>query len=435
MAEELLNALAKIDDLKVAARTSAFSFKGKNPNVSEIGRVLNVNSVLEGSVRKSGNRLRIMVQLVNAADGYHLWSERYDREMRDIFDVQDEITLSVVDALKLKLFGKKKAAVLKRGTDNTEAYQLYLKGRFHWNKRTKESLKSAVEYFNQAIAVSPGYALAYAGLADCYVLFTNYGVAPPGESYPKARAAAQKALEIDATLGEALNTLATVKQDYDWDFEGAKRDYQKAISLNPNYPTTHQWYGEFLAQMGCKDESVAELRNALELDPLSLIISKVLGGTLLFARRYDEAIAQTKKVLEMDENFAPAHSDLGWCFTKQGIYDEAIAEFQKGVTLTNGSPSQLEGLAYAFVQTGKRSEAQKILEQLKQRQRSEYVDSGFFAIIHAGLGEKDKAFTSLEKSYQEHSAGMVFLKADPRFDDLRDDPRFQELLRRVGFTP
>ena len=432
LAEELLNALAKIDDLKVAARTSAFSFKGKNTNVSEVGNILKVKTVLEGSVRKSGNKLRITVQLINAADGYHLWSERFDREMKDIFDVQDEITLAVVDALKVKLLGTEKKAVLKRYTDNTDAYRLYLNGRFFWNKRTKESLKSAVEYFNQAVAVDPSYALAYAGLADCYVLFTYYDVAPPGEAYPKARAAAQKALEIDDTLGEVLVTLAVVKEDYEWDFAGAERDFQKAIALNPNYPTAHQWYGEFLAQMGRKDESIAELRHAQELDPLSLIINKVLGGTLLFARRYDEAIAQNKKLLEMDANFAPAHTDLGWCYTEKGMHDEAIAEFQKAVALTNGNPSQLAGLAYAFAKSGKQGEAQKILEQLKERQKNEYVDSASFAIIHVALGEKDKAFASLEKSYQEHSVGMLSLKGDPRFDDLRDDIRFQDLLRRVG---
>ncbi len=414
LAEELLNALAKIEDLKVAARTSAFSFKGKNVEVSQIGNALSVKTVLEGSVRKSGNRVRITVQLVNAADGYHLWSERYDREMKDIFDVQDEITLAVVDALKVKLLGTEKKAVLKRYTDNTDAYRLYLNGRFFWNKRTKESLKSAVEYFSQAVAVDPSYALAYAGLADCYVLFTYYDVAPPGEAYPKARASAQKALEIDDTLGEVLATLAVVKEDYEWDFAGAERDFQKAIALNPNYPTAHQWYGEFLAQMGRKDESIAELRHAQELDPLSLIINKVLGGTLLFARRYDETIAQNKKLLEMDANFAPAHTDLGWCYTEKGMHDEAIAEFQKAVALTNNSPSQLAGLAYAFAKSGKWGEAQKILEQLKKRQKDEYVDSASFATIHAALGEKDKAFASLEKSYREHSVVMLSLKGDPR---------------------
>jgi serine/threonine-protein kinase len=306
LAEELLNALSKIEDLKVAARTSAFSFKGKNANISEIGEKLNVKNVLEGSVRRSGNKLRISVQLISAADGYHLWSERYDREMKDIFDVQDEITLAVIDALKLELLGDEKAAVLKRYTENQEVYQLYLKGRFFWNKRTDESLRKAVGYFQQAIEIDPNYALAHAGLADSYFyLGYNFGFMPPDEAMPKAISAARTALELDKNLGEAYCSSGLVKLFYEWDLAGAAEDLQSSIALNPHYPLGYHIYGFYLAAIHGKfDEAIVEAKKALNLEPLSIPLHNIVALLLLDARHYDEAIPVWRKAIEIVPNNA-----------------------------------------------------------------------------------------------------------------------------------
>src|SRR5215813_10725255 len=320
LAEELLNALSKIDGLKVAARTSAFSFKGKNAEAREIGKTLNVNTVLEGSVRKSGNRIRITVQLVNAADGYQLWSERYDREMQDIFDVQDEITLAVVNALRLKLFGEEKAAVLKRYTDNAEAYQLYLKGRFFSYKYTADAIEKAIEFYEQAIAIDPEYALAYVGLADAYFFLgipdSPAGILSPQESLPKAGAAAERAIELDESLGEAWAALAHVREK-SYDVTGAEEAYRRCFALSPNDSYGHVYYGIFLSGLGRHEKALAEVRRGQELDPLSLGINAIQGYPLYFARRYDEAIAILERVLEMDESFPWTYQMFGLSYVQK----------------------------------------------------------------------------------------------------------------------
>jgi TolB-like protein len=433
MTETLISNLSQIPNLDVKARSSVFRYKGKDTDPQTIGQELNVQAVLNGRVVQRGNDVTLYIELVEPATEKVLWKTDYTRPLTDLVPMQRDIARDVSDRLRVKLSGSDAQKLARNYTENTEAYQLYLKGRYQWNKRTKESLKRAVEYFDQAIDKDPGYALAYAGLADCYVVFSSYGVESAAEAYPKARAAAQKALEIDGTLGEAWATLAQAKWSYDWDFIGAESDFRKAIELNPNYPTAHQWYGEFLLIMGRVDESLAELRRAQELDPLSLIISKELGTALLFAGRYDEAIMQQRKVLEMDENFAAAHFDLGWCHLMKGMYDESIVEFQKARAIRKDSVFELSGLASAFAKAGNRQEARKILQQLTERKQREYVDPYFLALIYAALGEKEDAFANLEEAYKERSDNLPLLKVSPAYDDeFQSDPRFQDLLLRLG---
>ncbi|MFL6228385.1 MAG: protein kinase domain-containing protein [Pyrinomonadaceae bacterium] len=432
MTETLIGSLSQIPKLSVKARNSTFRYKGRETDLQKIAQELNVQAILTGRVVERGEELLLSLELVDAKTENVIWSEQYTRRQADLLSLQSEVARDVSSKLRTKLSGADERKVTKSYTADPEAYQLYLQGRYHWNKRTEAEIKKSIDYFNQAIARDPNYALAYAALAQSYVVLPEYSNTLPTESFPKAKAAAQKALDIDDTLGEALLTLAVDKQDYDP--PAAVRDFQKVIALDPNNPTAHQWYGEFLGLEGRMDESIAEMRRALELDPLSLIINKQLGTSLLFAHRYDESIEQEKKVLEMDASFAPAYRDLGWCYTKKGMYDEAIASFQKAMALGVGDAAKPPGLAYALAKSGRRGEAQKILEEMKERQKREHVDAGDFAVIHTALGDKDEAFADLEKAYKEHSRWMGYLKVDPALDDLRDDPRFQDLLRRAGPT-
>jgi len=434
LAEELLNALAKIDGLKVAARTSAFAFRDKAAGVSEIGRALGVTTVLEGSVRTSHQRMRIAVQLVNAADGYHLWSERYDREMRDIFDVQDEITLAIVDALKIKLFGDERAAALKRGTEDAEAYELYLRGRFCWNQRTAESVRQAVGFYERAIARDPLYALAHAGLAESYVLFPWLSVAPPHDSMPKARTAALRALEIDDALAEAHAALGVYLSFYAWDQPASERELRRAIELQPGSATAYHWLGNIaLLAMGRWDESLAAERRAGELDPLSLSIASDTGVTLLYARRYDEAIAQFRRTLAVDPKFYVARYHLGLTLHAKGDYAAAIAEHRTCLE-SDGDPWVTALLAFSLAKAGRRAEALAEREKLIAESAGRYVPNIGLAIIHAALGEPDEALAWLEKDFAERSLFPPFYAWDPVFDDLRDDPRFADLVRRVALA-
>src|SRR6201988_1124964 len=435
LAEELLNALSKIESLRVAAGTSAFSFKGKETDVREIGTKLNVSTVLEGSVRKSGNRVRISVQLVNAADGYHLWSEKYDHELKDIFDIQDKISLAIVDALKLKLLGTEQT-IVKRYTDNTEAYQLYLKGRFFVNQRTSQSLLKAIEYFNQAIALDANYALGYAGLADAYMVL---GVPDPVtealspiESLTKARAAAEKALEIDTSVGEVYAALAHIKwKERDW--VGAENDYRRSIELNPHNPIAHFYYAVCLAGLGRRDEAVKEIRRAQEFDPLSLPVNASVVYVLYLCRRYDEAIEAGKKTLELDASFPLTHQRLGLPYVQKMKYSHAINEFQLAVNSSNRAPQPLISLGHAYAVSGNKVEAQKLLEELGRLSQQRYVSSYGLAAIYVGQGDKEQALGWLEKAFEEDNTELTFLKVDPRLDPLREDPRFQTLLKKVGF--
>jgi serine/threonine-protein kinase len=432
LAEELLNALAKIDELKVAARTSAFSFKGKNTEAREIGRTLNVNTVLEGSVRKSGNRIRITMQLVNTADGYHLWSERYDREMRDIFDVQDEITLAVVDALKLKLLGAKKAAVLKRYTDNTEAYQLYLKGQFHYGKYSESDWRKAIEYFEQALALEPDYAPAYAGIAVVCGSLWYYGYDARPEVIDKQRAATSRALEIDPDLAEAYHSQALVQFFSDWDFPAAGQSFLRALALNPNHALTHAFYGFWLIAMGRRDHAVATARRARGLDPLSLVSGIVAGWTLWFAQHYEEALNVARTLLEMDAHFGEALRLLGLCHWALENYAEAEEALLKALA-EGAAPVARANLAVVYAHAGKQEEAQQILQQIRSINERGNLPAVILAYCLAFLGEVEEAFVWLEQAIAERNSELVFLGALPeRLVQFRRDPRFTGLLQRIG---
>ncbi len=434
LAEELLNALAKIEALRVAARTSAFSFKGKETDVREIGRKLNVSVVLEGSVRKSGNRLRITAQLINVTDGYHLWSERYDRQIEDLFEIQDEVTLAVVDALKLKLLSSEKASLLKQRTENTEAYQLYLKGRYYWHQRTEEAVKKGIECFEQAIDIDPNYALAYAGLADsCSLLgLSEYSALSPTEAFPKAKQASVKALEIDNTVAKAHVSLAFGRMYFDWDFQRAESEYQQAIELNPSYATAHHFRALNLMATGQTDLAIAEMNKAQALEPLSLIINTNLGWMLYFARQYDQAIEQYQKTLEMDKNFYPARFRLGQAYLQTGSIDKAVKEFEQAVTLSERKARPLALLGYAYGLSGNKTGAESMLEELNELSRKRYVSSLEVARIHLALGEKNQVFDCFNRAVEEREGWLIWVKLEPSFDSLRSDSRYTELLRRMG---
>jgi serine/threonine-protein kinase len=431
--ESLINNLSQLPNLRVIARSSAFRYKGRAVDPQAAGHELGVQAVLTGRIVQRGDRLVISVELVEVRNNRQLWGEQYNRKLADILAVQDEIAREITDKLRLRLSGEDKKRLSKRYTENTEAYQAYLAGRYHWNKRTEEGLKKAIEYFEQARERDPGYALAYAGLADCYALLGDYGFLPPRDAYPKAKAAAEKALELDDTLAEAHTSLAFAKVQYDWDWPGAEREFQKALALNPNYATAHQWYSEYLSAMGRHDEALREIRRAQELDPLSLIIHAVVGRALYFARRYDEAAEQCRQTVELDPNFGVAHLFLGRIYLAAGKYDEAVKELQEARRLAGGTAVMAE-VVHALAVAGRRTEAEQLRAEL-EKMKDGYVTAGRLALISVALGDKDQAFMWLDKAYDERSDTLLFLKVEPRFDSLRSDPRFAALLRRIGLPP
>jgi serine/threonine-protein kinase len=434
LAEELLNALSKIEDLRVAARTSAFSFKGKNAEAREIGEKLSVKNILEGSVRRSGNKLRIAVQLINAANGFQLWSERYDREMKDIFDVQDEISLAVVDALKVKLFGEEKAAVLKRHTRNAEAHEYYLRGLFHFNRFTPDGFQKAIEYFNRAIAVDNRYASAFAGLANAYVEMAFFTFSAPGEWMPKARKAVNTALALDATLDEAHNSLAIIKMYYDLDYPGAEREFKRALALNPGNSNICMWYAWYLGLMGRFEESFEAYRRALELDPLSEMINTSVGIVYYWAGQQTRAVTRLQKVLEVNPHYSLAQSFLAEAYAQRGDFAAAAAT-AASLRQSANDPLTLPTIGYVYGKIGDRQAAQEILTAVEQRATREYVSALNFAQIYAGLGDTEQTLAWLEKACRERPFWITFVKVDPKFDFLRSDPRFIEMLNRIGFPP
>ena len=431
LAEEIINTLTQIENLHVVARTSAFTFKGKQEDIREIGRKLNVESVLEGSVRKSGNRLRITAQLINIADGYHLWSEKYDRVLEDIFAIQDEISLAIVEKLKGKLLREDKSRLERRFTDNEEAYHLYLKGRFHWNKRMVDDIKKAVNYFNQAIEKDSSYALAYVGLAQTYVLFPQFFGSPGKEYYPRAEVAARRALELDENLAEAYSALGLINYVYAWDWLGAEREFKKAIELNPNYPTTYHWYSLMLNSEGRLDEAMNEIKRAQQLDPLSLIIIVNVGWVLYFMRQYDKAIDQYKKALELDQNFMLAHFGLGNAYCQKGIFADAIAEYQKVRLLVGSSPFGLGWLGYTYARSGKKSEARKVLDELLAFIKQDHVVSYEIGLVYNGLAENNRAIEWIEKAFEERDRFVVDVNVEPALNNLNSEPRFKALLHEM----
>jgi TolB-like protein/tetratricopeptide (TPR) repeat protein len=432
--DEIVTRLAKITELKVISCTSTQRFKSAPDDLPAIAKQLGVANIVEGSVQRAADEVRVNVQLIRPETDAHLWADTFDRKLTDIFKIESEVARTIADSLQAKLSGSEQHAIAARPTDNTEAHQLYLKGRFFWNKRTGQNLNKAADYFNEAIAADPKYALAYVGLADAFALMPYYGAGAPLDCFPKAKTAATKALELDDALAEAHTSLALVLC-YDLDFSQATREFQRAIELNPNYPTAHQWYGSAdLVALSRFDEAIAEVKRAIELDPLSLVINSDLGMIYYRARRYDEAVEQLRKTLEMDPGFYYAHWNLGSALAAKGALGPAIEEYQKARALNN-DPSMLGLLAHAYGFSGNKAEAMKILDQLAALSKQRYVSAYSFALIYIGLGDKEEALRWLEKSYQDHASDALrFIRVEPLLDPLRGDPRFEELVARV-FAP
>jgi TolB-like protein/Tfp pilus assembly protein PilF len=436
--ETTINSLSRVPGLAVIARSSIFRYKGREVDPQTAARELGVEAVLTGRVVERDGTLLISAELVDAGTNRQLWNGRYKRNLSDLIAVQSEIARDISEHLRQKLSNDEHRRVTESHTSNTEAFKLYLRGRYHWNKRTREDISKSIGYFEQAIAADPGYALAHAGLADAYNLLPTLGAATPQESFPKAKAAAIRALEIDDKLPEAHTGLAFVRQGYDWDFAGAEDGYRRAVELNPNYATARHWYSRLLLQLGRFEEAVVEAKRAQELDPLSLIISTYMARVFRDARRYDEAMEQARKTIALDKNFAHAHYTLATIYEEKGMFEEAITEFQTNAVLTGESTEaaaqKAAQLRAAYRKAGAVGYWRRRIAQMKEDMIRGYVSPAEIASIYARLGQDREAFAWLEKAYREHDALLVWLKTYPAFDGLRSDPRFTDLLRRVGFT-
>jgi eukaryotic-like serine/threonine-protein kinase len=432
LSEELINALSHIQDLRVAARTSAFAFKGKEIDIRDVGEKLNVSTVLEGSVRKSGQRLRITAQLINIEDGYHIWSGQFDREMKDIFDIQEEIALTIVDQLKLKLVKGEKEKILKRSTENHEAYELYLKGRYFWYRRYEKGMQRGLQYFQQAIEKDPGYALPHVGIADTFAILGLFGFMPPHQAFARAKASAKKALEIDPDVAEAYATLGWIATFYDWDWPAAESHFLKAIQMKPEYALAHHWRGVYLSLMGRFDDAIREMRKACELEPLEPANPSHLGSVLYMARHFDESKVELRKVIESDPDFWVAYWHYSLNLLAEKKWEEAIATLHKLVELTAGSALALSFLGFAYGSAGMKDEANKILERLDGLAKERYVGFLLRATVWQGLGEKNNAIENTEKAYLEREPLLATIKASPLFDSYRLEPRYQELLKKMN---
>lgn len=431
MTDELITDLAKIHRLRVISRTSIMRYKETSKSLPEIAHELNVDAVVEGTMLRSADRVRIRVQLIDARTDSHLWAEVYERDERDILSLQNDVASSIARQINLELTPLHPAS-LPPHQPRVEAYSAYLKGRYEWNKRTPAALRKSVEYFQSAIEQDPNYALAHEGLAEAYSVMNDYDLLAPKESYSNAKSEALKALELDDTLGEAHATLAAVKEDSEWDWAGADREFRRAVELSPNYATAHQWYGEYLLRVGRIEEGVAEMQRAEELDPGSPVMNAEVGGAFYWARRYDNSIEQLRKSIAMEPNFSYAHSWLGFAYLQKGMYNEAITEFQKAVDVSGGSSTFLAALGHAYGLAGKKEQSRTIIEKLKAISRQSYVSPYDMAIIYTGIGDEDQALNWLEVGYNLHDPAMDMLQVEPALDTLRSDNRFQDLIRRVG---
>jgi eukaryotic-like serine/threonine-protein kinase len=431
--ETLMNKLSQLPNLKVLPRTSVFHYKGKEPDPQAVGKSLNVQAVVTGKVVHTDDSLSISAELVDVQNNRHLWGDRYTRKLAEILVLQEEITRQISDQLRTRLSGEEKRRLAKLYTENTEAYQLYLKGRYFWNKRTEKDLKKAIEYFEQTIAIDPTYALAYAGLADSYALFgfSLYAALSPREADQKAESAALKALEIDDTLAEAHTALGLIQFRSKWNWLKAESEVKRAIELNPNYALAYQYYALVLASMERQDEALTTIKRAQELEPVSFILNAAVARHLYWARQYDQAIEQLRKTLELDPNFMAAHFRLGLVYEQKGMYEEAIAEFRKARTISENNPFVIAGLGHVYGLSGNRNKAQELISELKELSNRRYVSAYDMAVIYSGLGERDQAFAWLEKAYQERSGSLVYLKVEPVFDPIRSDRRFADLLQRM----
>jgi serine/threonine-protein kinase len=428
----LINNLATVPKLRVMAQSTVFRYKGREIDPQGIGRELNVRAVLTGRMMQSGGSLRIGTELVDVATGSLLWGAQFDRKPGDIFVIQDEISSEISGKLRLQLTHAEKKRLVKRHTEDAEAYRLYLQGRHHWNRWTEEGFYKAIGYFQQAIEKDPSYALAHDGVADCYVLLGWNSYLPPKDAFPKAKVAAMAALEIASDLGEAHTDLAAVLWLHDWQWAEAQNEFKRSLELNPCYPTANHYYAECLMTLGRNAEALARMKKSLELDPLSLIINVAIGWAYYHARQYDEAVAQLLRTVELDPNYPMTYWILGLIYRDTARYDLAISAGEKGVNLSGGSPLMRAALAQTFAAAGAPEKAIEIADELNELAKQRYVAPHFFAGIYVGLGEHDRAIEYLEKSCAEHCHWLIYLHVDPSMDDLRNDPRFQDLLRRVG---
>jgi TolB-like protein/DNA-binding winged helix-turn-helix (wHTH) protein/Tfp pilus assembly protein PilF len=432
MTDALITRLAQISTLRVISRTSVMTYKNVHRPLAEIAHDLNVDAVVEGSVSRAGERIRVTAQLIDARNEKHIWAASYDEDIRDTLVLQSRVTRAIAEKIRATVNPQEQLTLAKSRTVDPDAYEAYLKGRYFWNKRTGEGLRTAIDYFRRAITIDPSYAEAYAGLADSYAVAGDwkYGVLPPLDAFPKATAAAAKALVLDASLGEAHASLAYALDLYGWDWVAAETEYKQAIQLNPGYATAHQWYSWHLFMVGRDDDALNELRRAESLDPLSLIINADIADALCVAHRYDEAVEQSEKTLKMDANFAVGHYELGQALVQKHMYDQAIVEFQRAIELSGHSGAFDSNLGYAYAVSGRKEEALKIVDELESRHPTNYSVDADIALIYVGLDDRDEAINRLNKAFDARFKASILRR--PAFDPLRSDPRFQDLLRRMG---
>lgn len=428
MADSLITTLSNVNQITIRPTSAVRKYTGLEQDAVAAGREQRVDGVLDGSIQRLGDRIRVTVRLLRVEDGTQLWAGTFDEKSTDIFVIQDSISKQVAEALAVQLTGEERELLTKHHTDNTEAYQLYLKGRYFLNKSTEEDFKKSIDYFKQALEKDPNYALPHAGLADAYAQLGNYGLIQMNESYPRARSELIRALEMDEKLGEAHASLGFILMNYYWDWGEAEKRFKRAIELNPNYAMAHNWYSQELSFRGRSQEAIGEAKRAQDLDPLSLWTNSNIGFVSYLARQYDQAILASQKTLELDPNFAVAHMIIGLSYVQKKMYDEAVSELQKG----RSNPDSRALLAYAYAVAGKRNEALKVLDDLNQVSKQKYVSPFPIAVAYVGLGENDRAFEALEKAYAERSWGMGMLAVNAVFDPLRSDPRFSALLGRVN---
>ena len=434
MTDELIASLARISSLRVISRTTAMEYKGTHESLEKIARDLHADAVVEGTVLRSGGRVRITAELVQVSTDRHLWADTYESPLGDVLALQNQVASAIVSQIRIKLTPQDRKQLATTQPINSEAFEDYLKGRYYWGKRSEDGLDKAIHYFQAATEKDPHYALAYAGLADCYGILgaAIVGTIPTSEVAPKANAAAIKAVELDPMLAETQTALATVQFNYDWNWPASETGFRRAIQLNPSYATAHQRYSLYLIAMGRTEESLAEIYRARSLDPLSLSMNLSLGWRLYMARRYDEAIAQLHDTIEMDPTYLLAHIVLGQCYEQKGEFSQAIAEFQKAASLSPDNPPAVAALAHAYAVGGQRPEALKLLGELKAQSAHRYVSPFYMASIYTGLGDREQALGSLQAAYDDRSNNMIFLSVAPEFDSLRSDPQFRNLLHRMG---
>ena len=439
MTDDLIANLAKIRSLRVISRSTAMAYKRTRKPLSEIARELHLDAVVEGTVLRAGDRVRITAELVQVSTDRHLWADTYESQIGDVLALQNRVSSAIVNEIRVNLSPQDRARLASNPAVSPEAYENYLKGRFCWNKRTDENLHRAIGYFEEATKEDKQYALAYASLSDCYSIIgaAIFGTIPAAEAAPKARQAAQRALEIDPSMAEAETSLATVKFNYDWDWAGAEEGFQRAIQLNPSYATAYQRYSLLLTVMGRFQDGFTQINKARELDPLSFSINFSLGWRLYLARQYDRAITQLRNTLEMDPSYELPHFVLGQAYEEKGAFDLAIPELRKAVDLSHGTPLMISALAHAYARAGQRTEAKQLLTQLEAASKHQYVSPYYLAIVYVGLGDKAQALSLLEKALGDRSNGLIFMAVEPELDPIRSEPRFITLegkLRLPGRT-